>query len=103
MCIFLYKIGEPNNFKNGEDCVYSHDHGKWNDMNCTAKSEFICEKPVNGPIKIFSNFRKNNSNDTKKSDESSISTTTTEDPSTTSNSNVEITSVTIENVTEWVK
>jgi len=94
--------GEPNNFKNGEDCVYSHDHGKWNDMNCTAKSEFICEKPANGPIKIFSNFRKKNSNDTEKSEESSISTTTTENPSTTSNSNVEITSVTIENVTKSV-
>lgn len=46
--------GEPNNFGDGdgEDCVYGHDHGKWNDMNCTALSEFICEKPVNGSDKV---------------------------------------------------
>ena len=39
---------EPNNFgRNGEDCVQFNGlakNGKWNDANCNANCEFICEK-----------------------------------------------------------
>merc|ERR1712079_26792 len=72
--------GEPNNYANGEDCVYGHvyghDQGKWNDMDCKEISEFICEKPINGSSKIFSNFVKKDTNSTEKPNPTSFSTTT---------------------------
>jgi len=42
---FNWSTGEPNDSKNGEDCVYVYENGSWNDANCTHEYEFICEKP----------------------------------------------------------
>ena len=46
--------GEPNNANGGEDCVelygnYNHRNnqaGKWNDVPCSLKLAFVCEKPT---------------------------------------------------------
>lgn len=93
--------GEPNNFQYGEDCVYSHDHGEWNDMNCTVASEFICEKPVNGSAKIFSNFGKKDSNTTDQPDDT-LSSNRTQNPSTNPDLKIEISREIRTNVTESI-
>ena len=57
--------GEPNNHasagKKGEDCVYAHTNGDWNDANCHAKSEYICEKtaPARPSLNPISNITEN--------------------------------------------
>ena len=44
--------GEPNNGNGGEDCVEAfggynhHKAGKWNDVPCSAKLAFVCERPT---------------------------------------------------------
>jgi len=45
MQFFNWSTGEPNDFGNGEDCVYVYENGSWNDANCTHEYESICEKP----------------------------------------------------------
>ena len=43
-----WNTGEPNNWRNGEDCVRSDDRSagkyKWNDDKCDSKYSIICEK-----------------------------------------------------------
>ena len=40
--------GEPNNDDGDEDCVeYYSDSKKWNDNNCRAKRQFICQVYLN--------------------------------------------------------
>merc|ERR1711874_292643 len=74
----------------------------WNDMNCTAQSEFICEKPVNGSGKIFTNLQRKlqkDSNSTDQPDPVSLSKTT-QNPGYDLDSNDEITSVATTNLTK---
>ena len=35
---------EPNGINGGEDCICIMGNGLWNDIPCTLKSYFICEK-----------------------------------------------------------
>ena len=43
-----WNTGEPNDWRNGEDCVRSDDRSagkyKWNDDKCDSKYSIICEK-----------------------------------------------------------
>ncbi|XP_059846842.1 CD209 antigen-like protein C [Hypanus sabinus] len=41
----FWKAGEPNN-EGHENCVEMFPDGKWNDKNCDALKNWICEKPV---------------------------------------------------------
>ncbi|KAM3843464.1 CD209 antigen-like protein A [Vipera latastei] len=36
--------GEPNNAGSGEDCATLRSSGKWNDVACSGKEHWICEK-----------------------------------------------------------
>ena len=66
--------GEPSNHgRTGEDCVYAHADGAfaWNDANCNAQSEYICERvaptrPKLGPkcneVGLFNEIEQLNSN-----------------------------------------
>lgn len=38
-----WKSGEPNNYKNGEDCVIVLGDGLWNDFGCQHNTLIICE------------------------------------------------------------
>jgi hypothetical protein len=35
--------GQPDNYKNNEDCIEWMGSGKWNDINCDDKNAFVCE------------------------------------------------------------
>ena len=37
--------GEPNNHGGNEECLHMRD-GKWNDIKCSRKLDFICSAPV---------------------------------------------------------
>ncbi|CAD7957665.1 unnamed protein product [Amoebophrya sp. A120] len=37
--------GEPNNWRNKEDCTERKPNGKWNDIACFGKRDFVCSKP----------------------------------------------------------
>ena len=68
-------------------------------MNCTVASEFICEKPVNGSAKIFSNFGKKDSNTTDQPDDT-LSSNRTQNPSTNPDLKIGISREIRTNVTE---
>ncbi|XP_036398115.1 mannose-binding protein C-like [Megalops cyprinoides] len=38
-----WKSGEPNNFKNNEDCALIPPNGNWNDISCNEKMTIFCE------------------------------------------------------------
>ncbi|KAI1887302.1 hypothetical protein AGOR_G00188890 [Albula goreensis] len=40
-----WRSGEPNNVGSGEDCAVMHPEG-WNDLPCTNKAYWVCEKPA---------------------------------------------------------
>lgn len=39
--------GEPNDHKELEDCVHMRSSGRWNDMSCDNRYNWICEKKAN--------------------------------------------------------
>uniref|UniRef100_A0A8C0JBE1 C-type lectin domain-containing protein n=1 Tax=Chelonoidis abingdonii TaxID=106734 RepID=A0A8C0JBE1_CHEAB len=41
-----WKEGEPNNSGQNEDCAHVWTYGEWNDVDCTYKCYYICEKPA---------------------------------------------------------
>uniref|UniRef100_A0A7M4F5M9 C-type lectin domain-containing protein n=1 Tax=Crocodylus porosus TaxID=8502 RepID=A0A7M4F5M9_CROPO len=42
----FWKKGEPNDSGTHEDCAHLWTLGEWNDVYCTYKCHYICEKPV---------------------------------------------------------
>ena len=57
-----FGFGEPNNYgRKGEDCVYAHANGDWNDANCASPSEYICEKiaPTRPTLNPIGNITEN--------------------------------------------
>ncbi|XP_062891718.1 hepatic lectin-like [Mobula hypostoma] len=40
----FWASGEPNDAFNNEDCAHLDDKGQWNDINCSTKHNWICEK-----------------------------------------------------------
>ncbi|XP_072347365.1 CD209 antigen-like protein C [Scyliorhinus torazame] len=40
----FWRQGEPNDANNNEDCAELHVCGEWNDLPCTVKQYWICEK-----------------------------------------------------------
>ncbi|GCB78168.1 hypothetical protein scyTo_0016794 [Scyliorhinus torazame] len=40
----FWRQGEPNDDNNNEDCAELHVCGEWNDLPCTVKQYWICEK-----------------------------------------------------------
>nr|XP_014348150.1 PREDICTED: adhesion G protein-coupled receptor E2-like [Latimeria chalumnae] len=59
-----WKEAEPNNQDNSEFCVESYDTGCWNDLNCSNKIQYVCEKrlPCGCPLdtlnKVIGNLSK---------------------------------------------
>eukprot|EP00392_Amoebophrya_sp_AT5.2_P019048 g19740.t1 len=46
----FWNRGEPNNWNKREDCaVRRARNGKWNDINCSRKRDFVCSKPEKEP------------------------------------------------------
>ena len=41
-----WNAGEPNNSHGGEDCALMYTNGYWNDGNCAAALQFVCEAPL---------------------------------------------------------
>ncbi|XP_077995001.1 C-type mannose receptor 2-like [Glandiceps talaboti] len=49
-----WNTGQPDNYGNNEDCGhFRSSDGKWNDLSCSNKIGFICEK---GPLLQWNNF-----------------------------------------------
>ncbi|XP_061871328.1 hepatic lectin-like [Colius striatus] len=42
----FWKEGEPNNSGSNEDCAHVWVSGEWNDVHCTFKCYYICQKPL---------------------------------------------------------
>jgi hypothetical protein len=46
--------GEPNNYRKNEDCVcFWYRGGKWNDLDCNKKAQYVCEKSNRPPMNAF--------------------------------------------------
>ena len=43
--------GEPNNYNSEEDCLtFNYDKRHWNDVPCTYKYPFVCQKSISNEI-----------------------------------------------------
>ena len=38
--------GEPNNHKNNQHCTWIREDGKWDDLTCKDKKQYVCQKPL---------------------------------------------------------